>query len=269
MEQVYIKVRFLLLLFVAVFLTSCGSYVQVFETETTNASVTENKYIFENDSIKVEYDFWADQGIMQFTIFNKLNKPIYIDWKKSSYVNDGVKLNYWEDSEVIKSVGSMSTIGYLGRYTLKNFSFYTSTTESSSVVTKSERITFIPPKSTFKKSSFKLLPIKKLPIRNYDWEELPHIKDNGKTIKTMVVNYNKGNSPLTFRNFFTFSTTESFEKEVYVDNEFYVSKLLKVDFHQFKNLKHENGKPVRGENGRFFKHSPFEKPKSFYLNVQP
>jgi hypothetical protein len=262
------KFKFCTFLILAIIVSGCGNYVQVFETKTTNAQTINDKYIFENDSLRIEYDFWAQNGLLSFTIYNKLTKPIYVDWKKSSYVNNGIKLNYWDDTNITKSVGQASTAGYSGIYTLKNRNFYSTVINSTSITSKTERITFIPPKSMFVKNTFKLLPIMSLPVPNYDQEQLADIRNKGKLVKTMVKNYDKNNSPLIFRNFFTFSTTESFEREFYVDNEFYISKVLKVKTSQFENLGYEGGKMVKGENGRPFRFSPYKKPRSFYLKIR-
>ena len=99
-----------------IILSSCGSYVQVFETKTANTKIEDEHYTFENDSIKIIYNFWKNKGLLSFSIYNKLNKPVYVDWKKSSYINNSIKRNYWEDTESTKTVerriGSNSRIGY-------------------------------------------------------------------------------------------------------------------------------------------------------------
>ena len=51
---------------------------------------------------------------MTFTIFNKLDIPIYIDWKKSSYIDNSVKLNYWVDEEMKKTLESYDNYYYSG-----------------------------------------------------------------------------------------------------------------------------------------------------------
>lgn len=80
---------------ILIFVYGCKTYVQVFDTKAKNIKVENEFYVFENDSLKITYSFWAKNGLMTFGIYNKLNKPLYIDWKKSSYIDNSVKLNYW------------------------------------------------------------------------------------------------------------------------------------------------------------------------------
>ena len=63
-------------------MTSCKSSVQVYETKSTNTSVENGLSVYENDSLKITYSFWAENGLITFAIYNKLNVPLYVDWKK-------------------------------------------------------------------------------------------------------------------------------------------------------------------------------------------
>ncbi|CAM3459957.1 hypothetical protein [Aequorivita lipolytica] len=94
-------IKNLLLFFFTLSLFGCKTttYVQVFETKANNVKIVDETYLFENDSLKITYNLWRERGLMQFEIYNKLDTPIYIDWRKSSYIDNTVKLNYWEDVE--------------------------------------------------------------------------------------------------------------------------------------------------------------------------
>ncbi|MEA3447231.1 MAG: hypothetical protein U9Q98_02125, partial [Bacteroidota bacterium] len=48
------------------------SYIQVFETKTTNTKVEDEFYVYETDTIKVTYAFWANKGVLAFAVYNKL-----------------------------------------------------------------------------------------------------------------------------------------------------------------------------------------------------
>jgi hypothetical protein len=66
-----------LVLFVVIILISgCKNYVQVFNTSSSLKMMDENTYIHENDSLKITYNFWKGNGLMSFSIFNKLDKPL-------------------------------------------------------------------------------------------------------------------------------------------------------------------------------------------------
>jgi hypothetical protein len=116
-----------------------------------------NNWVYENDSIKVTYSFWANKGVMSFEVYNKLDKPIYIDWKNSSFIYNGNKLNYWVDEQKSSFASYYGGYYYNGPSIRSSSSIGIQTTSGSTV--KPERITFLPPKSNFDRTQFYLLPI--------------------------------------------------------------------------------------------------------------
>jgi hypothetical protein len=248
---------------------SCGGYVQVFETTSENKNLkVDNKYVYENDSIKITYNFWEDKGIMSFSIYNKLNKPLYIDWKKSSYVNNSVKLNYWEDIEISKSYERTAGVTYRSnsnnRFYISNYGGVT-----NSITSKPEKITFIPPKSNYIRSQFNILPISQLKIKNYTTIQIENLNKKGISDEILEKKLSKSETPLIFRNFITFSFTENFDNEFYVDNEFYISTVLKMKKSQFENFLYLNGSNFyeKDENGRPIRVNPYKKESSFYIKI--
>jgi hypothetical protein len=207
-----------------------GCYtVQVIYTEQKSNSlkIEKNNFTFENDTIKIIYSFWAEGGVMAFIIENKLDIPIYIDWKKSSFINSKFKLNYYSDNEITKSKGSSeySTYLYSGAYNWSNWYPTTyGTSSSTSIIYKPERITFIPPHSITQKSSYNIFPKNNIvDMSDVKTTNLDNSNDKGK-----VFSYSMNNTILSFSNFITYSTKESFDVEKYVSNEFYVSKVIQI-----------------------------------------
>lgn len=246
---------------------SCGSYVQVFDTKTENTKIEDDNYVFENDSVKITYDFWREKGLLSFSIYNKLNKPIYVDWKKSSYINKGIKRNYWEDSESTKTVGRTS--GNASRNNSLMMAFTNSINVSSSETIKPEKITFIPPKSNYIRSQFFLLPITVFKVKKYpEIIAMEKLNSSNQSINIPTKSYSKADTPLLFRNFLTLSYTEGFDKEFYVDNEFYISSVKKVPESQFAGYRKNSNRYELDENGKRILFSPFQKGTSFYLKMQ-
>ncbi|RKS55262.1 hypothetical protein BC962_0221 [Gillisia mitskevichiae] len=264
--------NFLRLTIISLLLFGCKSYVQVFNTNSSIKTDEKGFYISENDSVKITYSFWKAKGLMTFSIFNKLDKPLYIDWKKSAYIDNSVKLKYWNDEEKSKSISSYGSYLYDGPLLKPGYAVSASRGASVSSTVKVERITFIPPASNYNRSQFFILPI---PFFKIDtkarFEEVTRNDNLKKTTKVYKVDYTKENSPLVFRNFLTFSTTEDFETEFYVDNEFYVDEILEMDERHFgqyrKDETKKGGYDIRDENGELLLFSDYEKPSSFYLLI--
>lgn len=246
----------LLLLFLGLSMFGCKSYVQVFETKVNNLKTVDDTYVYENDSLRITYNLWREKGLMKFEIYNKLNVPIYIDWRKSSYIDNDIKLNYWEDVERTNSI-------YASYYF--NSSLYrtrSSLSTSSSTMVKEERITFIPPKSKYTRSQFYILPRSFTVLnKNSPYTETALREGSKRTTKVYYKEYNKSDTPRVFRNFLSFSLTEKFTNEFYVDNEFYISKILEMEQRNF----YGNGsRYVRPDDGEQL---PYKDNRYFFIDV--
>jgi len=252
--------------------SSCMTYVQIFDTTSLDLEKEENgNYYFENDTVKITYSFWFEKGIMSFTIENKLNVPIYVDWKKSSYVGNQVKLNYWSNEVITKSVSSseQKTYYYKKANSDQIVSSSSKQVKLSGSTTSQERITFIPPKSIIFKNSFHIYPV----VR-FDFGANPSFKEEksnykaGKMTKIYSKKFEKSNSPAFFRNFLTFSVSEKFESEFYVDNGFFISEVREMKLVQFQEYrKHDNGLFIRDDKGYAVKFSVYSNESSFYIHI--
>tara|TARA_R100000306_G_scaffold31558_1_gene33631 strand:- start:16201 stop:16962 length:762 start_codon:yes stop_codon:yes gene_type:complete len=234
----------------------CKSYVQVFETKANNVETVDDTYVYENDSLKITYNLWKEKGLMQFEIYNKLNVPLYIDWRKSSYIDNTVKLNYWEDVEHTNAL-------YLGYYYKSALLGRRSAGVSNSTKTKDERITFIPPKAKYARSQFYIIPRSFTVLdKNGPSTEVALREGSSKTAKVFYKEYSKESTPRVFRNFLTFSLTEDFTNEFYIDNEFYISKILEMDRDNFYGKRARYSRPEEG--AEFL---PYKDNRYFYINV--
>ena len=65
-------------------------------TDSTNCPKIGQYFEYENDTISVTYSFWEMNGTIEMLIRNKLNQPIYIDWKKCSFITGETKHDYWD-----------------------------------------------------------------------------------------------------------------------------------------------------------------------------
>lgn len=258
---------------IALLFIGCKSYVQVFDTKGTNVKVENEFYVFENDTLKITYSFWSEKGLMTFAIFNKSNKPLYIDWKKSSYIDNSVKLNYWIDEEKNKTSEYYGSYFYKGPLLKPGYAVSMTNGTSVSSTVKVERITFIPPTSNYYRSQFYILPINAFKFATkVPYKEVPRNDNPKKKTKIYEKSYSKENSPLIFRNFLTFSFNENFEDEFYVDNEFYIYDVKEMEVSQFAQFEVDTTKKggryyVKDKNGVPVRISVYKKPSSFYIRL--
>jgi hypothetical protein len=240
----------------------------VFETDTTNSIIKkEDGYLFENDTMKIVYRFWKFKGLMAFEIYNKLDVPLYIDWKRSSFIYNSYKMNYWIDEET----GSASSEYYAHAYNAnsenvngdKGEAVVVGVQRSRSKTVRSERRTFIPPNSQYAHAKFNLLPDPNFLLdQNTPFEEIPRNDKPKRKTKVYTQIFNAEDSPVIFRNYVTFSLNEQMEDEFTIDHGFYLSKATEMDYRHFKYK-------VKDENGNSVYKKPYAKWTSFYLNPLP
>lgn len=194
------------LLLLSILFTSCAKQI-IIETQSNKVSKRDG-YVYENDTVRIVYNFWSSGGKMSFEIWNKLDVPLFIDWKNSAFIENGVKYDYWID----KTITNRKSIGY--------YDHGFSVQSGHDVSVKNERITFIPPHTKVIKDKYAIL--------------MPGITLHQMMNKTFDAN----NSAVTFRNYIALSMSESLNSPIYIDNNFYISKVFSVKETEFKS--HEN-----------------------------
>jgi hypothetical protein len=227
--------KYLLISFALLFLLSgcMVEYTQLYEVKSDFNK--DDATIFENDTIKIQYYFWDEAGVLAFTLYNKLNVPIYVDWKKSSFIKNGDKFDYWIDEQTGQVTTDYTSTQYRGLLTGWDVGkVNVGHAVSNSKTVKPERITFIAPHSKIYRSSFSLYnPLGIKLNTSIEQKQVDSKAKPGKTVPIYVEAYTKEKNPLLFRNFLTLSTSEKFEHESYIDNEFYVGKISEMPTKEF------------------------------------
>lgn len=215
-------------------LFSCSRHISIYEISTNSPNITDGRlFVFENDTVKITYSFWDENGVMAYSVYNKLSTPLYIDWKKSSMIRNGNKIDYWKDG--VTSSGSFTGRLYSGTIT-PNSIYSIGSGQYSFESIKPERVTFLAPNSSITRVQNKLFnSIKTIVSKPYLKKKLNKY-DGSSTKEVEYKNYDPTVTPLLFRNFLSISTTETFTNEKYIDNTFYVSTVYDItdnDFYSF------------------------------------
>jgi hypothetical protein len=83
--------RFFLLVTCSLLLSACSKYQYVFID--SHLSQNEKKeFIVENDTVTIKYSFAGVNFPITLSIYNKLQKPLYIDWGRSVVVLNGIQI---------------------------------------------------------------------------------------------------------------------------------------------------------------------------------
>lgn len=212
--------RLLSLFLIVGLLSACSTYQYVTLSNTSLKPGDKNEYVFETDSVKVSYSFEGANCPVWVKVFNKLDKPLYVDWSKSAVIINGERRSYYQETAIIDI--SSSNAQY--RWT-KNYS--NSYTASNGKMVYNERVTFIPPQSFVNYQS--------LLIRDTFFPIGDPLNNNKTTIVTESGNvpakklkYDEAGSPFRFRSFLTMSTDQHFASFTSIDHTFWVSEVVQV-----------------------------------------
>ena len=100
-----------------------------------------------------------------------------------------------------------------------------------------------------------------LPMDKEKCEVVTCNDDAKKKTKVYQAEFDSKNTPLSLRNYIAVSKSENFDKEFFVENEFYVSsvKAMYIGHALGKNTKAKN------DNGEYIYEQPYRKNTSFYI----
>lgn len=189
MNKTLIIISFVTFLLLGMGCTS--KYSQVWRTKSCNVPERQDSPIYENDTLIITYNFWANHGRMLFSIYNKLNKPLFIDWNQSFYTINNIQLPYWQ--------------AYDSVYHTTNYKKYL-TSDKGVITTEREHITFIPPHTSYKNGQFQII------TQKFDFK-----KDS--------IAFDSITSIIRFRNCLVYATDKKFDKINRISNDFYVNKI--------------------------------------------
>lgn len=230
-------------------LSSCTKYVQMV-TVKSDFIEQDSLLRYSNDTFEIVYNLFEKNGLLAFSIYNKSNKPLYIDWKRSALIQGEQRRVYWKNTSTFYSVTEGNSIRWLRDYSTSNHN-------SFGVISTPEQIAFIPPKTAVSMARFTL--------GNTIWkkglEEEVEYRNTSVLSKFKSKEFDNDSSPAAFRNFLTLSLDHSFKTEFYIDHSFWVSKITHMKLENF-----EVREAYTEETG-FISYNytyPFKKPNTYY-----
>lgn len=209
--------KLLILMGIAFIGTSCSK----FQYASLNSDLKKDrfqKFIFENDTLKINYSYTGQNGPFTIEVYNKHPKPIYVDWKRSSFILNGIRYPYWSDESTLQATNSEFSIQWTR-------SIATSNGEINGSIRKEEQISFIPPQSMISVTPIYLKsnPFS-LPQAKANQKESVHIE--GAPYRFTRYSFVRENAPLKFRSFMAYSDEVEFRAAHYLDHEFWIGEVI-------------------------------------------
>jgi hypothetical protein len=225
-------------------LASCGVY-QVMTV--SSREIPQNKlgeFVVENDSLVLTYNFNGQNGPITMMIKNKLQQPLYIDWKRSALIINEQAISYAPGK--IRIEGAFGASSYHWDLPSDPVPVTTTAGRLSATAQLPSDIEFLPPQTYVTK--------KLMGITNQGLSNLPDSMFSKKKIPLMggesqemikLANFTAATTPLAFRSYLTVMIGDTQPKPVVYQHDFYVSELV-----QMVNPPSSMGGDTRGD--RFF-----------------
>lgn len=207
-----IPLSYLLILFV-----SCTRYQYATISSQHLTMNDKQEFVAENDTLRLIYNFNGEDAPINLTIENKLNVPVYIDWRQSSLIVNDKAVSYVPDH--IQLSGLISTSGY------RSTSYTSSSGTIDAKVAMPPVVDFIPPHSYINKNPMGITNRSViLPDSTLHREKVSSTDGTFYYIKRAT--FTETSSPLKFRSYLTMTVGEAAGRPVVVEHVFYVSELV-------------------------------------------
>lgn len=209
---------------------SCGTY-QVMTV--SSREIPQNKFgefVVENDSLVLTYNFNGQNGPITMMIKNKLQQPLYIDWKRSALIINEQAISYAPGK--IRIEGAFGASSYHWDLPSDPTPVTTTAGRLSATAQFPSDIEFLPSQTYVTK---KLMGITNQGVSNlhdsmFSKKKVPLMHgESYETYETIkLANFTAETSPLVFKSYLTVMVGDTLPRPVVYQHNFYVSELLKM-----------------------------------------
>ncbi len=227
------KMNLVLTALIAILVTSCTSYYQVYRASPSDKTTIKDNYlVYEDENCQVLYNFWGEGGNVGFQFYNKTETNIYLNLDESFFVLNGVAFDYFKNriftnstssgtttsksATVSKSVSGINLFDLLQTNRIQASSNTGLTTLTGNSISFNEAKLICIPSKTSK-------IITEYNINDYLYRDCDLYKyPTKKQVKSK--SFSKTDSPIIFSNRITY-TVERSENKIHFENEFYISEI--------------------------------------------
>jgi len=210
----------------ALLLSSCSStfYYSTLSTANEYVDKVENgDFLLETDTLWIAYCFKGADAPMQITVFNKSDKPLYVDWKQSAMIIDSMAFSYAGESVPFTGNARTRGISYNSDGTISHT--YGGGIFDGTIQVMSDRTTFIPPNSMISEIPLSLEPNFRH-LDNSIYKKAKMADKNNMLRKAKRADFTLSDTPLKFKSYLTIYSSP--ERPMVFEQDFYLSTLLKT-----------------------------------------
>ena len=205
-----------------------------------------------NADLRLDYDFWHEDGGVVCTVTNLTAAPLYVDLSRTQLIVNGLAQDYYQDEELT------TTIAVARTHSLYGYSGATSTQSARTRAQRARPMLQVPPHAAIVVSGLSAVPSRLLHCELEKW----------KASKPATVSFTEANSPLKFRQFLTYSARPDGSEPRTMDHAFWVERISNMSLGSFRgaSVKDERcGKKMLTTHAAM----PYAKEGSLYVAFRP
>ncbi|HVU53406.1 MAG TPA: hypothetical protein VHD83_00050 [Puia sp.] len=201
--------------------SSCSTTYQYLTLSSPEVPKNDKKeFNWENDSMRLTYNFHGEGGPIAMTVYNKMDKPLFVNWKKSFVIHDGQAVCLFNNRvEVNGYVDGVSYRGIIPGTRVSSGNLY-------ATFDLPEGMDMIPPGSYITKSL--QATVLSSPVYNerfMDKTQAEKVTDfSGVTYKYKRYSFDQSASPLQFKSYLTFVAGTN-PQEFAISHSFYAQEV--------------------------------------------
>lgn len=201
--------------------SSCVSYQYLTLNSPEMPKNDKKEFSWENDTMRLTYNFHGEGGPVTMTVFNKMDKPLFVNWKKSALIRGGEAFSLLDRNIQI-------TGGYAGSSTGAR-PFQSASGSIYASFDLPEGINLVPP-GTFITKSLNAV-VEPNPVYSDKFTARPQPPSKtltspaGNTYTYRSFSFDQAASPFQFKSYLTFALANS-TQEFYVSHSFYVQEVI-------------------------------------------
>lgn len=185
--------------------TGCSTYYYstLSSADRVGDRTPAGEFVQENDTACVTYRFSGEDAPIHITIYNKLDEPLYVDWRRSAIIIDEKATSYSSDALLYEDGAGLS----------------------------SSELAMIPPRSMIQHQPLTLADFSFNNISKEEYRQVEYLLENGKTVNLRVKEYTPDDSPLYFRSYITLLTGgRGYEmpQSMIFEKSFFLSQLVRA-----------------------------------------
>lgn len=204
-----------------ILLSACNRYQYLGISSDQVQKNEHQEFTIENDTLQITYNFNGKNAPVNLIVRNKLDKPIFIDWKRSALIINDNAISYSPDQVAVRGSVSGSTINWTPGYSSTNVSL-------SATADLAPGMQMIPPQSFVTRTP---MGVTNKLLTNIPDSLLRKIKmptADGDFAYARQAFFDAGNSPLRFRSYLAIVVGDPTPVRVAYQHSFYVAELYRT-----------------------------------------